>query len=291
MSAVHEQPVIIQGMLPAPMLGVLTMPHGGTPPSGIGVVIVNGGAQYRAGAHRMFVQLARHLSEQGHAVLRFDFPGQGDSPGEPVGFEDTAPHIAASLDALHQLASGIKATALVGLCDGASASLLYLDTTKDPRITHLALINPWVHNPQTEARAQVKHYYLQRLRMPDFWRKLLCGGVRFSAVGEWLRKLVMSLGPEPEPSGKLRFQDRMASAWHAHQGPIVLILSESDQTAQEFMEHTRASAPWASWDKRPRLKTLLAPAADHTLSGERDFTLLRSTLHRFFVGTESMTST
>ena len=42
------------------------------------VLVVVGGPQVRAGSHRHFVQLARHLATHGHAVMRFDVRGMGD---------------------------------------------------------------------------------------------------------------------------------------------------------------------------------------------------------------------
>lgn len=266
MSNLHEQPVVIQGKLPTPMQGVFTAPADSTRPSGTGVVIVNGGAQYRAGAHRLFVQLARHLARQGHTVLRFDFPGQGDSPGEPVAFEDTASHIAAAIDCLHQQQPEITQMALAGLCDGASASLLYLDHRDDTRVTHLVLLNPWVHNPITQARAQVKHYYRRRLLMPEFWRKLVGGRIGLSALRELRSRWWLSRQPIGLATPELSFQERMASAWDRFPGSVLLVLSEHDLVAQEFIEHAENAPAWKGWQQRARLHVLRQSSSDHTFS-------------------------
>lgn len=258
-----EQTIVIQGPLPTPMLGLLSMPPESEPSTG--VIIVNGGAQYRAGAHRLFVQLARHLATQGHAVLRFDLPGQGDSPGQPVSFEATAPHIGAAIDALRQHLPQLTNMALLGLCDGASASLLYLHARPDPSITHLILLNPWVRSEVSLAKAQIKHYYLQRLLMPDFWKKLLMGGVGWSALRELAQKTIQARR-KPAPNREQGFQDRMAQAWHNFDGSILLLLSESDQTAQEFKAHTGHATPWRLWDQHKGLTVEALPQADHTCS-------------------------
>ncbi len=264
-SPFNEQPVVIQGDLHTPMLGVLHQPCQGVAPSGTGVVIVNGGAQYRAGAHRLFVQLARHLAAQGHAVLRFDFPGQGDSPGNPIGFEDSAAQIGAAIDHLHTLQPAPTRIALVGLCDGASASLLYMDKMQDPRITHLILLNPWVRSAVSQARVQVRHYYLQRLLMPDFWRKLMNGDVGLSALQELLQK-VRTMRAPANASPERSFQDRMASAWHAFGGHILLVLSDKDLTAQEFRTYAEHSANWHDWKERGKLTIQELNDTDHTCS-------------------------
>lgn len=262
----HEEPVLIR-TVHTPMLGMMHRPCGAGAASGTGVVIVNGGAQYRAGAHRLFVRLGRHLAAQGHAVLRFDFPGQGDSPGQTVAFEASAQHIGEAINTLHQHLPALQKTVLLGLCDGASASLLYLHATQDTRIHDLVLLNPWVHNETVQAQAQVKHYYRQRLLMPDFWFKLAKGGVGVAALRELVQKL-WRLRKAQQPEVPDDFQTRMAHAWHAFEGRLLLVLSESDLTAQEFQSLNRDSGPWASWDQHTALEQLVLPLADHTVSGE-----------------------
>ena len=43
------------------------------------VVLLNAGIIHRIGPNRLYVQLARRLASRGHAVLRFDLAGIGDS--------------------------------------------------------------------------------------------------------------------------------------------------------------------------------------------------------------------
>lgn len=253
-------------LIPMPegdMLGIVSMPVPGSPPQRTAVIIVVGGAQYRVGSHRQFVQLARHLAAAGHPVLRFDLPGMGDSPGELVGFEDTTPHIAAAINAVLTLqCPDVDRVALWGLCDGASASLLYVQATSDPRVAGLALLNPWVRSQASLARTQVKHYYRQRLLEPDFWRKLLAGGVGEHA----LRGLVQNLRTMRQRSATPSFQERMAKGWQTFAGPILLLLSERDLTAQEFIEYLRASPAWRNWSAKDQLTQRRVPEADHTCS-------------------------
>lgn len=258
--SVQERAITIRGP-EADMLGIVSQPAAGQPTSDTGVVIVVGGAQYRVGSHRQFILLARHLAAHGHPVLRFDFPGMGDSPGEWVGFEDTAPHIEAAIDAFQRECPGVQRVVLWGLCDGASASLLYLHTTQDPRVAGLALLNPWVRSEAGLARAQVKHYYRQRLLEPAFWRKLFAGGVGWQALRALAAQLrTMQSRPAPAAAS---FQERMARAWRAFPGPILLLLSERDLTAQEFQDTLQDPVAWAR--NRPPTQVHLQ-GADHTCS-------------------------
>lgn len=262
-SNIHEQPVVIRGTLPTPMLGILTAPAKDCQPTGTGVVIVNGGAQYRAGAHRLFVQLARQLAMQGHAVLRFDFPGQGDSPGHRIGFEDTAMHIGAAIDMLGQYHPQLNKTGLLGLCDGASAGLLYLHQRPDRRVTHLALLNPWVRNEVSAARAQLKHYYRDRLSTPHFWRRLLSGQVGWASIAELLEKISLSRLKLNAATGR-GFQQKMLEALVAHHGPIALVLSGEDLVAKEFQELVQADNHWRDCIEKRTVTLTEMDSADHT---------------------------
>jgi uncharacterized protein len=259
---INEQTLWLQGE-GFDMLGIVSLPAAGTPTQRTGVVIVVGGAQYRVGSHRQFVQLARCLAAAGFPVLRFDLPGMGDSPGELPPFEDTAPHIAAAIDGFQQQCPCVERVVLWGLCDGASASLLYVDATHDPRIAGLALLNPWVRSEVSLARARVKHYYRQRLLEAEFWRKLFKGGVGLDALKDFGGSVRRMSGAAPT---KQTFQDRMAQAWRSFDRPILLLLSARDLTAQEFVEHANLSTAWAGWNRHPDLGQHTLALADHTCS-------------------------
>ena len=243
------------------LVGILSEPAA---PRETGVVIVVGGPQYRAGSHRQFVLLARALARQGFAVLRFDVRGMGDSGGSPRDFENIDDDIAAAITALIQQVPAARQVALWGLCDGASAALLHVDAIRDPRVRGLALLNPWVRSPESLARVQLRHYYWQRLTQPQFWTKLLRGGIRQAA---W-RDLLANLRTRRSASGTAQqsFQHRMARGWTAFQGNILLVLSGNDFTAKEFMDATRNESAWARALQHARLERHDLPEADHTFT-------------------------
>ena len=270
----HEQAVTFtcQG---EQLAGVVTLPKvSGTagleaPAPITGLIIIVGGPQYRAGSHRQFVLLARAVAAAGTPVLRFDYRGMGDSTGDLHTFENVNQDIAAAIDTLQATVPSIKNIALWGLCDGASAALLYCHATQDARIKGLCLLNPWVRSDASLAKTQVKHYYTQRLRQKEFWLKLLTGKVATSAVAGLARNVKAALGGPPD-SGKnfitLPFQTQMASACKQFKGPMLLILSGDDYTAKEFLEYAGADAAWAGALGNGQLVRYDVPKADHTFS-------------------------
>jgi exosortase A-associated hydrolase 1 len=248
------------------LLAVLTLPTDHTPRQTSGVLVVVGGPQYRAGSHRQFVQLARALAGKGFPVLRFDARGMGDSTGALHDFLHQSPDIGAAIDALCRT-TGVERVLLWGLCDGASAALLYLHERADPRVAGLCLLNPWVRSAQSLARTHVRHYYRQRLMEPAFWRKLVRGGVALKAARDLLGNLRAARGGRGSTTASLSFQDRMAAAWRAFAGPIQLVLSGNDLTAREFVEFTRQSPAWQGLATDSNVTQLEMPDADHTFSG------------------------
>lgn len=248
------------------LLGIIAAP---AVPVSTGVLIVVGGPQYRAGSHRQFLLLSRALSAAGYPVMRFDFRGMGDSSGDPRHFETIDDDIAAALSAFREHCPQLDSIVLWGLCDAATAALLYWDRTRDCRVGGLVLLNPWVRSEATLARTHVKHYYAQRLMQGEFWRKLLSG--RLGVVGA-LRGLAASLLRARQPvhgdsaSGDLPFQQRMMRALETFPGASLLILSGDDYTAKEFLEACQGDSRAQRALAGPRLTRIDVADADHTFS-------------------------
>ena len=251
------------------LLGILARPER---PAQTGVVVIVGGPQYRVGSHRQFVLLSRALAGAGYPVLRFDYRGMGDSTGAQRDFEAVSADIAAAIDALQQRVPAVKQVALWGLCDGASAALLYCDETHDPRVSGLCLLNPWVRSEASLARTQVKHYYRQRLMQKEFWLKLMRGRVAAGAVNGLIQKIrLASDAPDKRAAqtGQAVFQHRMAAAWHRFNGHLLLLLSGDDYTAKEFVEYAGADPAWKNYQIHAGLRRHEIDGADHTCSTPR----------------------
>ncbi len=256
------------------LLGIIAAPaQGQTAP--IGVVIVVGGPQYRAGSHRMFTLLARSLAAAGYTALRFDYRGMGDSEGQPRDFESISQDIGAAVDALMAQSSRLKEVVLWGLCDGASAALLDVRSRPDPRVTGLFLINPWVRSPAGLAKAHVKHYYGRRLLQAEFWSKLMQGKVGSHALVGLARNASMAWRSRPAAADqKQSFQELMAKGLLGFPGTVILILSGRDLVAKEFIEQSRTDAQWRRALQMPNLQRIDLAEADHIFSRTQDYNAL-----------------
>lgn len=201
--------------------------------------------------------------------MRFDYRGMGDSQGELRNFEMVSEDISAAIEAFSVRFPQMKQVILWGLCDAASAILLYLDETNDARVAGVCLLNPWVRSETTLARTQIKHYYGQRLVQSEFWLKLFSGklGIGKALVG-FSRNLASSLQScQRNAHGQTRnFQQKMEQALCNYNGAVLLVLSGADYTAKEFLEYVGTSNAFSSALLRPNVTRVDIPDADHTFS-------------------------
>jgi uncharacterized protein len=246
-----------------PLVGILS--HADAP-ARIGVAIVVGGPQYRAGSHRQFTLLARHLASEGIPAFRFDYRGMGDSGGDRRPFDAVDNDLREAVSAFMSAEPRLDGVVLWGLCDAASAALMYAPT--DSRVKGLVLLNPWVRDAQTHAVTQMKHYYLKRLMDRAFWRKLLRGGVQWRTSAGSLFKTSRAAfdGRRTAPLDHRSFQDRMLAGWSRFAGPSLLVMSGRDLTAREFAEYSAAREAWRERLSSSNITRVDIPEADHTFS-------------------------
>ncbi len=175
------------------LFAILSEPHQAG--SELGIVLVNTGANSRVGPNRFNVALARRLAAAGHAVLRVDLAGIGDSPPKDGGAENElyASHslddVRAAVDALE--ARGYRRFLAMGLCSGAYMS--FHAALADARLGGAVLMNPpvfeWTPGRKVEripARrpdaVRSMRYYKRRALRADTWMRALRGEVRARAI-------------------------------------------------------------------------------------------------------------
>lgn len=240
----------------------------------IGVLIVVGGAQYRVGAHRQFVLLARELAKQGIPVMRFDQRSIGDASGEFRSFDQIDNDIKSAIDIFMQQSPSLSGVVIWGLCDAASAALFY--AYKDERVRGLVLLNPWVHTEQGEAKAYFKYYYLEQLISLNFWTKVFSFKFNyqksFFSLIHLARQLLFSSAQGKE-NNKLELLDqnislpiRMYECMRRFQYPVLFILSGHDLTAGQFRELVKSDTKWQQLLAEKHISQHGLLDADHTFS-------------------------
>lgn len=277
MGQLHKEIPIVFQCLENKLIGII---HQSANNSGLGVLLVVGGPQYRIGSHRQFVLLARMLSANGIPVMRFDYRGMGDSEGELQSFTSVDNDIAAAIAAFYQVCPKLSGIVIWGLCNAASAALFY--AYQDDRVRGLVLLNPWVYTEQGAATVFLKHYYLQRLLNPDFWRKIF--SLKFDFL-ESLDSLLMifkkSLSKSAVVNNKaiktdsagvelvsvnLSLPIRMRECMRRFKYPVLLILSGKDLTADEFKDLIASDAEWKALLVDGRVTRYDFIESDHTFS-------------------------
>jgi uncharacterized protein len=253
----------------ARLWGIVSRPPAGVPTASTAVVINVGGPQYRVGSHRQFVLLARTLARQGYATLRFDYRGMGDSEGAMQDFQAAGPDLLAAIDAMCLAWPGARSVVVWGLCDAASAALMFAAT--DERVAGIVAVNPWTRSDASLAAVHVKYYYASRVVQREFWIKLLRGGIdlrtsllsfvdNLQGARAWRRK------PSADQPEKAPFQTAMARGVSALRGQLLLILSGNDLTAKEFVQYTESAPEWCGLMADPKVSRIDLADADHTFS-------------------------
>ena len=117
--------------------------------------MVIGGPQTRVGSHRLYVQLARYLTEKGISVFRFDYEGNGDSEGRWVGYKHADESIKSTINYLKKTIVSLKNIYIWSLCDGATSCLKFASENNE-LISGLILCNPYLHGDVGKAKTLLK---------------------------------------------------------------------------------------------------------------------------------------
>ena len=247
----RSEKALIFGSGPAALVGILH--PGAHRQRSIGVLVVVGGPQYRVGSHRQFVVMARALAASGYDVLRFDYQGMGDAEGRFAGFEHCGQDIQAALDVFCKERPALQGVAIFGLCDGASAAMMY--APRDPRIVGLIAANPWVRTEGTQAATILRHYYWKRPFQKSFWVKLLKGGLDIRGSVAGLSANVKQARSQAQAAPQGSYIDRMRESLRSYSGNTLVVLSGDDLTAREFADLFDKDKAWLAARRKMRLSS------------------------------------
>lgn len=125
----------------ARLFGILHAPEGPAKP--LAFVMSHPFGEEKLWSHRVFVSCARALAERGHAVLRFDYFGAGDSGGMSADTSLASHHddLQAAIRTLEQRMPTVQRIGLIGLRLGASFAASLLEAPiQSPRLRSAPLV-------------------------------------------------------------------------------------------------------------------------------------------------------
>lgn len=269
------------------LFGVLSMPELKGSNDDLAVIILNAGRNHHIGWGRGAVEMARALAAKGSTILRLDAAGIGDSPAWPDGPEEVlySPEqkadVMAAMDAL--AARGFRRFHLVGACGGAYLALHA--AIADPRIVGFSLVNllkfHWREGDSLAVAMAQQVYrptssYLQRLKDPETYRRILKGEVALAGIaGALLRRIGHKLMTVPvklfaRPDGALSPGAEAAGWFRALAVPGVvmqMILSAEDPALAELALYFGPEGRDLPPEAKVRIEII--PHADHNHS-QRD---------------------
>ncbi len=217
----------------------------------VGVLLVSGGRELRAGSWGGQAQLAARLAAAGIPVFRYDRRGVGESEGTDPGFQHTREDVATALAAFRAAVPTLRRVVAFGNCDAAAALMLH---GADIGLDGLVLANPWtLETDEAEAAppAAIRQRYLAKLTNPREVLRLLTGGVNLAKLARGLRAAASS-------TPKSALVDQMAERLERFSGPVTILLASGDRTAQMF------EAIWPADD--PRIQR--HASSGHSFAGE-----------------------
>lgn len=125
------------------LVGVVSTPMEEGKLAPVACLMLNMGANYRVGPHRINVKLARQMAHQGVSSIRFDLAGLGDS-GPPSGSNHFMTQVVLDVQAAMNLVEtmlGIRRFIVIGLCSGAANGMA--TAMVDPRIVGLLMFDAY----------------------------------------------------------------------------------------------------------------------------------------------------
>ncbi len=257
----------------APLCGVLSS-RGDSRSKGLpAIVLSNPGLVHRVGPGRLYVRLARTLSERGFTVLRFDFSGVGDSEPrrDDVPFDESS--VSETQDAFRflQTVDPCESYVVLGLCAGAMTS--FRTALIDERVVGVAAINPIFSTAGISA-------YVQGRRLWTRTKRMAVGRSRPrrrepASVGSRIRKSVATIANALEDRKRTLSEMQEIRAGLRSliaRGVDVLMVSSLRDPSHDYLELLFRGGDARRLRSSERLSRATIEGADHTftsLSGQK----------------------
>lgn len=196
-----------------------------------GLLIVTGGNEVRAGAHRGMALLAARLAAGGVPVFRYDRRGVGDSGGSNAGFEGARDDLLAAVAAFRSAAPQVARVVGFGNCDAATTLAWW---GREAGCAAVVLANPWIVASVDDLPppAAIKAHYAVRLRDPAVWRRVILGRFSLTKLARGLRSIASPVRPDDLTS---RTIDAIAGWGDA----ATVVLAAGDATAIAYGDAAR----------------------------------------------------
>jgi exosortase A-associated hydrolase 1 len=196
-----------------------------------GLLIVTGGNEVRAGAHRGMTLLAGRLAASGTPVFRYDRRGTGDSAGSNAGFRGARDDLLAAATAFRAAAPHLTRLVAFGNCDAATSLAWW---GREAGCDALVLANPWVVAAEADLPppAAIKAHYSAQLRDPAAW-------LRVARSGLSLPKLVRGLRSIAAPAIADDLTSRTLAAIAGWGADVTVVLASGDATAIAYADAAR----------------------------------------------------
>ena len=200
-------------------------------PGTTGLLIVTGGNEIRAGAHRGMAMLAARLASTGTPVFRYDRRGVGDSSGSNRTFASASEDLHAAAATFRTAAPHVSRLIGFGNCDAATSLAWW---GHQAGCDSIVLANPWVVESVANLPppAAIKAHYLAQLRSPAAWRRIATRGLSPAKLLGGLRRIAARAEASDLTSSTLdaiaRWGDR-----------ATVILARQDGTAIAYADAAR----------------------------------------------------
>lgn len=145
------------------LVGVVSTPSAEGRMTPVACLMLNMGANYRVGPHRINVKLARQMAGHGISSIRFDLAGLGDS-GPPSSANHFTRQVVLDIQAAMNLVEtmlGIRRFIVIGLCSGASNGMA--TAMVDPRIVGILMFDAYAF---PNRRSQLELGWRRALAVP-----------------------------------------------------------------------------------------------------------------------------